>query len=635
MSAATTPWTRSSAAMLLARRAAARRSRAVRQRPHVVRDRPEGAVRRHSDRRVGVGAVEPGHRPGARSGHHAGRLRARRRFNIYAHAERIALVSGYRGIVSASDEQKPHHYREMARIAWENRDQLPFAWRILSDGVCDGCALGTSGLSDWTMPGHAPLHGAARADAAEHGARARSVACSRDVASLAGAHVRRSCARSAGCRSRCCAGAASAASASSRGTRRSIASRPELRAVDPARAAFYLTSRGITNEVYYAAQKAARFLGTQPRRQLRAAVPRGVDRRDEGDARLRRVDLQLRRLARTPTSSCSSARTSRTTSRSRRSTCTTPSRTARRSPSSTRTASRASTRYWIPSIPKSALFGTALADHWFDVHTGGDLAFLVGVLRALVEIGGVDEAFVRERTVGFDEARDACARPPTGTTLERESGATRERHARRSRGCSSSGRTPSSSGRWGSRSTRTASTRSRRSSTSGSRAGCPAGRIAASCRFAATPACRAAPKSAACPASTPRPPRAGADVWGFPVADRRGLDRAEMVDHAAAGDVDVFWIVGGNFLETLPDADAIAARALAAAAAPHPSGHRAVVVDARRRRRRRAAPAGDDALRVARRRHRDVDRAAHHLLAGDSRAAGSARRGRSGGCSAR
>src|SRR5260221_10949252 len=49
--------------------------------------------------------------------------------------------------------QKPHHYREMAKIAWENRDELPFTWRILRDGVCDGCALGTSGLSDWTIPG--------------------------------------------------------------------------------------------------------------------------------------------------------------------------------------------------------------------------------------------------------------------------------------------------------------------------------------------------------------------------------------------------------------------------------------------------------------------------------------------------
>ena len=41
----------------------------------------------------------------------------------------------------------------MLKVAWENRDQLPFAWRILSRGVCDGCALGTSGLSDWTLPG--------------------------------------------------------------------------------------------------------------------------------------------------------------------------------------------------------------------------------------------------------------------------------------------------------------------------------------------------------------------------------------------------------------------------------------------------------------------------------------------------
>src|SRR5215470_12973590 len=41
----------------------------------------------------------------------------------------------------------------MARVAWENRDELPFAWRILRDGVCDGCALGTSGLSDWTLEG--------------------------------------------------------------------------------------------------------------------------------------------------------------------------------------------------------------------------------------------------------------------------------------------------------------------------------------------------------------------------------------------------------------------------------------------------------------------------------------------------
>ena len=50
-------------------------------------------------------------------------------------------------------QTKPRHFREMARVAWENRRELPFAWRILSRGVCDGCALGTTGLSDWTIEG--------------------------------------------------------------------------------------------------------------------------------------------------------------------------------------------------------------------------------------------------------------------------------------------------------------------------------------------------------------------------------------------------------------------------------------------------------------------------------------------------
>jgi hypothetical protein len=49
--------------------------------------------------------------------------------------------------------QKPDHFGEMVKTAWQNRRALPYAWRILKEGVCDGCALGTTGLSDWTMPG--------------------------------------------------------------------------------------------------------------------------------------------------------------------------------------------------------------------------------------------------------------------------------------------------------------------------------------------------------------------------------------------------------------------------------------------------------------------------------------------------
>ncbi len=44
-------------------------------------------------------------------------------------------------------------FQEIARTAWQNRDQPGYAWRILNHGVCDGCALGTAGMRDWTIDG--------------------------------------------------------------------------------------------------------------------------------------------------------------------------------------------------------------------------------------------------------------------------------------------------------------------------------------------------------------------------------------------------------------------------------------------------------------------------------------------------
>src|SRR5215469_13952583 len=46
---------------------------------------------------------------------------------------------------------KPKHFRDMLRVAWKNRDNLPYAWKVLSRGVCDGCALGVAGFHDWTI----------------------------------------------------------------------------------------------------------------------------------------------------------------------------------------------------------------------------------------------------------------------------------------------------------------------------------------------------------------------------------------------------------------------------------------------------------------------------------------------------
>ena len=45
-------------------------------------------------------------------------------------------------------ETKPNAFKEMAKTAWENRDYLPYAYRILHQGVCDGCALGGAGVHD-------------------------------------------------------------------------------------------------------------------------------------------------------------------------------------------------------------------------------------------------------------------------------------------------------------------------------------------------------------------------------------------------------------------------------------------------------------------------------------------------------
>lgn len=37
-------------------------------------------------------------------------------------------------------QTKPKHFRDMAEILWRNRDNLGYAWKVISKGVCDGCA---------------------------------------------------------------------------------------------------------------------------------------------------------------------------------------------------------------------------------------------------------------------------------------------------------------------------------------------------------------------------------------------------------------------------------------------------------------------------------------------------------------
>ncbi|MGH7214553.1 MAG: hypothetical protein ACREIT_07310, partial [Tepidisphaeraceae bacterium] len=50
-------------------------------------------------------------------------------------------------------QDKPQHFRDMLKVAWKNKDNLGYAWKVLSKGVCDGCALGVAGFHDWTISG--------------------------------------------------------------------------------------------------------------------------------------------------------------------------------------------------------------------------------------------------------------------------------------------------------------------------------------------------------------------------------------------------------------------------------------------------------------------------------------------------
>jgi molybdopterin-dependent oxidoreductase alpha subunit len=48
-----------------------------------------------------------------------------------------------------------------------------------------------------------------------------------------------------------------------------------------------------------------------------------------------------------------------------------------------------------------------------------------------------------------------------------------------------------------------------------------------------------------------------AELWGHPVPSSKGLSAARMLDAARDGQLDAFYVVGGNFLETMPDPAAV------------------------------------------------------------------------------
>ena len=453
-------------------------------------------------------------------------------------------------------QTKPHHFLEMGKVAWRNRDEAGYAWRILRDGVCDGCALGTSGLRDWTLDGvhlcmvrldllrlntMPALDPAVLADA--DALAARGATALRGLGRLAHPMLRR---------------------AGEPGFRRIgwpeatdiAASRlADVRQRDPTRAAFFLTSRGIPNETYYVAQKAARFFGTPhvdtAARLCHAASTVALHRalgfgaatnsyRDWLDADLivffgsnvpnnQPVTVKYLHFARRRGAEIAVVNPYREPGLE---------------------------RYWVPSVPSSALFGTDLAQHWFAVDTGGDLAFLNGTMKALLDLpGGVARGFVERSTESFAEV-EAALRSTSWSDLESASGASRAEMERFAELLCSKPKTVLV---WS-----MGLTQHRHGVDTvlamcnlGLMRGLPGLPGAGLVPIRGHSGVQGGSEVGCAPVTEAQTLDRWAGVWGFEPPRGPGLAATGQIEAAAAGDIDAFWILGGNFLETTPDRERV------------------------------------------------------------------------------
>ena len=450
---------------------------------------------------------------------------------------------------------KPKHFRDMARVAWQNRDNLGYAWKVLSRGVCDGCALGVAGFHDWTidsvhlcmtrlnllrlntMPALDPqrLEDISKLESLDN-------AQLRELGRLPFPFVREK---------------------NARGFRRiswdeaytRIAGR--IRSSQPRRLAFYLTARGITNEVYYVAQKVARFLGTN------------------------NVDNAARLCHAPSTAAMKHAIGVAATTCSYRDWYGTDlivffgSNPANDQPVTTKylhEAKRLGTRvalvnpyrepgmerYWVPSAAASAVFGTDIADHWFPVAIGGDIAFLSGVLKILIENNWVDREFIAQHTAGFEDLK-ARILPLPFAELEAQAGVGRDamqafaeliREAKTAVLVWSMGITQHAFG--GDAVQMILNLGLVKGFVGRDRCGLMPIRGHSSVQGGAEMGAYAT----AFPGGQPINPGTAAALsalYGFSVPAEPGLSTTEMVEAAGRGELDLLYCLGGNFLRTLPE----------------------------------------------------------------------------------
>ena len=452
-------------------------------------------------------------------------------------------------------EVKPNHYLDMLKVTWQNRDQIPFAWRILSRGVCDGCALGTTGLKDWTMKG--PHLCTVRLNLLRlntmpamdfrlledvEGLRKVSSKALRDLGRLPYPMVRRK---------------------GERGFKRISWDEAldtigqGIRGASPDRLAFYLTARGLTNEVYYVGQKVARFLGTNSVDNAARIChsPSTFALKDSlgiGASECSYIDwlgTDLLILIGSDVPNNQPVTTKYMYLAKKQGTrilVVNPYREP------------GLERYWVPSAMESAIFGTKLTDEFFTVHTGGDLSFFTGVLKALINAGQVDAEFVKDHTTGFDKLRASVQAQDWGP-LEQDSGSSRSQMERFAKLV---GEAKTAVFVWSMGITQ----HPHGVATIGSVLN-----LALSRGFVGRKYCGVMPirghsgvqggaemgaYATSFPGAVPITPQAADSLetlWGFRPPDRPGLTAVEILQSCHAGKIDVLYSVGGNFLETLPE----------------------------------------------------------------------------------
>ena len=455
---------------------------------------------------------------------------------------------------------KPKHFRDMLKVVWKNRDNLGYAWKVLSKGVCDGCALGVAGFHDWTIKGtHLCM---TRLNLLRLNTMpALDVKQLEDVTLLSTMDNARL--RELGrlpfplLRER-----------GDRGFRRisweeayeRIARR--LRGADPRHFGFFVTSRGVTNEVYYMAQKVARFLGTN------------------------NVDNAARLCHSPSTGAMKHALGVAATTCSYKDWWGTDliiffgSNPANDQPVTTKYLHEAKKtgakvvmvnpyqepgmqKYWVPSSVGSALFGTDIADWWFPVSQGGDIAFLYGVMQILLKQGWYDREWVEQNTAELEDLKSQISDFKL-EDLEHQSGLDRLamqefaemiRDAKNAVLVWSMGITQHIYGGDG------VSMILNLGLLKGWVGRDHCGLMPIRGHSGVQGGAEMGAYSTAFPGGKPINAENAAALskeYGFPVPDWTGLTTTEMVEAGASGELDVLYCLGGNFLRTLPEPDYVA-----------------------------------------------------------------------------